>query len=431
MSLQQDKPLSTNLKLTSGTKTSTVVDSCQVCGNKDLENVIFFGYMPPVNQMRKIGDVPFEQPAYPAGLLRCKDCDLVQISLIVDPTILFPPEYPYTSGTTKILHDNFDDLAQEVTDTYSPAKGSLVVDVGSNDGTLLSKFQSREYHVCGVEPTDVGDLAIKKGIPTVKSYFGKDAAQKVQKEHGKAKFITAANVFAHIEDIHAIVDAITSLLDDDGIFISENHYLMPLLETVQYDTVYHEHLRYYSVNSLRHLLEKHGLEIIKLKKIPSHGGSIRVYSARKGKYPIDKSVKEILSEEPSGSALTNALDKFKQRVVASKLELMKLLCDLKKQGKTICAISAPSRASTLVNYVGLDDNIIDYVAEISGSLKIGKYMPGTLIPVINQDEVLFGEKQPDYALILSWHIADELMPKLRNKGYKGKFIVPLPEPKVY
>lgn len=419
-----------SLPLALGSQSSVPVTNCQVCGSDRLDTVLFLGYMPPVNQMSSIGSVPHEQPSYPASLLHCRHCDLVQIGLVVDPQILFPPSYPYTSGTTKILHDNFDDLAQEAISFLNLTPENLVVDIGSNDGTLLSKFQKRGVKVLGIEPTDVGKIAQENGIETIISYFSEKSAEQAVRAHGHAKVVTAANVFAHIENIHDIIKDIKKVIGEKGVFISESHYLISLLETVQYDTIYHEHLRYYSLNSLKNLLSQHGLEIIKAKKIPTHGGSIRVYAGLKGQYPLHHSVQEILDQEPQGDSLSQALIEFKKRILDSKLQLLTILNDLKNQGKTICAISAPSRASTLVSYVGLDDGIIDFVAEIKGSLKIGKYMPGTLIPIVNQEDVLFGDKQPDYALILSWHIASELKEKLKEKGFKGQFIVPLPTPHI-
>ena len=419
-----------SLPLALGSQFSIPVTNCQVCGSGLLDTVLFLGYMPPVNQMRSIGSTPHEQSSYPASLLHCRHCDLVQIGLVVDPQILFPPAYPYTSGTTKILHDNFDDLAQESISFLNLNSKDLVVDIGSNDGTLLSKFQKRGMKVLGIEPTDVGKIAQANNIETIISYFGKDSADRAVQEYGHAKVVTAANVFAHIENIHDIIKNIKKVIGEKGVFISESHYLISLLETVQYDTIYHEHLRYYSLNSLKYLLSQHDLEIIKVTKIPTHGGSIRVYAAYKGQYSVHESVQETLGQEPKGEELSHALTEFKKRVLNSKLQLLAKLNDIKTQGKTICAVSAPSRASTLVNYVGIDEGMVDLVAEIEGSLKIGKYMPGTIIPVVNQEDVLFGDIQPDYALILSWHIASELVEKLKGKGFKGKFIVPLPEPHI-
>ncbi len=413
-------------KLAAGTNGSVVVERCQVCDSTDLEDIIFIGYLPPVNTMPAIGSRPAEQPAYPAQVLRCRRCQLVQLGLVVDPAILFPPTYPYTSGTTKILRDNFAELSREVAALYPLKSSELVVDIGSNDGTLLSNFTAHA-RVFGIEPTNAGKLAQERGIATLISFFNRAAVKKAVAEHGRAKIVTATNVFAHIEDIHEIVDCIGELLAEDGIFISESHYLLPLVETLQYDTIYHEHLRYYSVTALKYLLEMHGLEIIHTKRIPTHGGSIRVYSARKGKYPVRDSVAATLAEE--ARELSDAkLKAFRKNVVQSKLNLYALLKDIKARGQRIYGLGAPSRASTLINYVGLDDGILDCVLEIKGSYKIGKYIPGTTIPVL--DEARLFEDQPEYAMLLSWHIADELMPKLAGRGYKGKFIIPLPEPRI-
>jgi hypothetical protein len=410
-----------------GTGASVPVECCQVCGSARLDSVLSLGYMPPVNQMVPIGQVPRQQPWFPTNLLHCRDCDLVQLGLAVDPAIIFPPEYPYTSGTTKLLRDNFADLARESSALLGLKRENLVIDIGSNDGTLLSNFKNAGYRVLGIEPTDVGDIANSRGIPTMKRYFGVAAAQEAVREHGRATVVTAANCFAHIEDVHAIVDGILAMLTDDGVFISESHYLIPLLDTLQYDTVYHEHLRYYSLASLKHLFEMHELEVFHARPIPSHGGSIRVYAARRGTRPVQESVAKMLAAEPRGDAMAERLVKFRNDVVMSKLRLMAMLRDLKEKGARIAGISAPSRASTMVNYVGLDEGLIDYVCEIGGSLKIGKCMPGTAIPVV--DEAKLFEDQPDCALIFSWHIADELAPKLRAKGFRGRLITPLPVPR--
>jgi hypothetical protein len=410
-----------------GTGASVPVECCQVCGHAPLNTILSLGYMPPVNQMVPIGTVPQQQPWFPTTLLHCPNCDLVQLGLAVDPVIIFPPEYPYTSGTTKLLRDNFAELQREASAMLGLGKDDLVVDIGSNDGTLLSNFKAGGHKVLGIEPTDVGDIANAKGIPTIKRYFGTETAREVKREYGPARVVTAANCFAHMEDVHAIVDGIVEVLAPNGVFISESHYLIGLLDTLQYDTVYHEHLRYYSVASLKHLLEMHDLEVFHARPIPSHGGSIRVYAARRGTHPVQESVARMLAAEPRGEALVKRLTDFSHDVMLSKLRLLSMLRELKEKGARVAGISAPSRASTLVNYVGLDEALIDYVCEVPGSLKIGKYMPGTQIPVV--DEAKLFTDQPDAAVIFSWHIADELAPKIRAKGFRGKFIVPLPVPR--
>lgn len=418
----------TKVARAAGSGASVPVEACQICGSEKLDTVLSLGYMPPVNQMVPIGQVPRQQPWFPTNLLHCRNCDLVQLGLAVDPVIIFPPEYPYTSGTTKLLRDNFADLYAESSKLLGLKADDLIVDIGSNDGTLISNFQKGGHRILGIEPTDVSKIANDRGIPTIQRYFGLDTAKEVKAKHGPASVITAANCFAHIEDVHAIVDGIVEMLKPDGVFISESHYLIPLLDTLQYDTVYHEHLRYYSLASLKHLLEMHDLEVFHARPIPSHGGSIRVYAARKGAHPVQDSVRKMLSHEPRGEAMAKRLADFRRDVVLSKLRLMAMLRDLKEKGARIAGISAPSRASTMVNYVGLDEGIIDYVVEIQGSLKIGKCMPGTAIPVV--DEAKLFEDQPDCAVIFSWHIAEELAPKLKAKGFKGQLITPLPVPRV-
>src|SRR5262249_40115598 len=224
----------------------------------------------------------------------------------------------------------------------------------------------------------------QRGVQTIKRYFGVEVARAVKRDFGAASVVTAANCFAHMEDVHAIAEGIVEMLKPDGVFISESHYLIPLLDTLQYDTVYHEHLRYYSLTSLKQLLEMHDLEVFHARPISSHGGSIRVYAARQGVRTVQDSVGQILSAEPRGEVMTERLAAFRRDVVLSKLRLLAMLRELKEKGARIVGISAPSRASTLVNYVGLDEGLIDYVCEIAGSLKIGKCMPGTQIPVVDE-----------------------------------------------
>ena len=420
--------MNSSVKLTAGTGTSITINKCQLCDSNQLDSFLFLGYIPPVNQLHLLTERPHEQPAYPAEVLLCNKCKLVQLGCIVDPEVLFPPGYPYTSGTTGILHKNFTEMVTDYNSTIAAQKNeSLVVDIGSNDGTLLSKWAAAGYTVHGIEPTDKAQLANSNGINTLQAFFTMESARKVRDISGRANVITATNVFAHIENIHGVVKAILELLDDDGVFISESHYLKSLLKTIQYDTIYHEHLRYYSLHSLKYLLEMHELEIIHAKEIPTHGGSIRVYAARKGVHEIRESVQKILKEELDyGVTSADVLHNFAAKVARTKLDLYSLLRDIKSKEQRIFAIGAPSRASTLITYTGLDNQIIDCVLEIPGSYKIGKYMPGTLIPV-REESVLY-EEQPEYAILLSWHIADELIPKIKGKGYKGDFIIPLPSP---
>lgn len=409
------------------TTSSAPVTSCQICSSKKLSSIIFVGYIPPVNTMPTIGVPPVEEPSFPLELLRCDDCGLVQIGLEVSQEVLFPESYPYLSGSTRILRENFANQYREVADIVGLAGNDLVIDVGSNDGTLLNNYHQAGHPVLGIEPSQAADVATSRGIRTRKTYFGLETAKKVRQEFGPAKVVTACNVFAHITDVHAIVDGIVAMLGEDGVFVSESHYLADLVETLQYDTIYHEHLRYYHLGVLIRLLGEHGLEVFHVRRIPTHGGSIRVFAGRKGQRPIMPSVAECLAREDAlGITDGRGLADFRKRVIASKLDLYALLAPIKAAGARIYGIGAPSRASTLINYVGLDDGIVDAVMEVSTSHKLNKYVPGTRIPVLDEKKLF--EDQPEYALLLSWHIADELAPILRKNGFRGKFITPLPKP---
>lgn len=399
---------------------------CQISKSKNIKNIFSLGYLPAVNDLIPINQYAKEQKKYPTDLFYCKLSGLVQLGVVVDKKILFPKEYPYTSSTTKILRENFRNLFKEVLKKISPSLKDLVIDIGSNDGNLLDNFKNH-FRVLGVTPENIGKIAIKKGIPTILDYFNSKTANVIKKKYGLAKVVTATNVFAHIDDPNKVTNLIKTILSKDGIFISESHYLIRLLKDVQYDTIYHEHQRYYSVTSLNYLFNLHGLEIFDVKKINTHGGSIRVYASNKGKYTKSKAISKIIKEE---KAILNQkqFDIFKKRVTLSKLKLIKLLIQIKIENKKIAGIGAPSRSSTLINYVGLDSNLIDCIFEIKGSYKINKYAAGTKIPI--KEEKIKDLNKYEYLLIFSWHIYPEIIKNLKKKGYRGSFIIPLPRPKI-
>jgi C-methyltransferase C-terminal domain/Methyltransferase domain/Putative zinc binding domain len=405
------------------------ISACQICGSHELRSALFLGFLPPVNSMRPLGAPADEEPWFPAELLVCPACHLAQLGFAVDPAVLFPPGYPYTSGSTRVLRDNFADLYREALDIVGLRAEDLVVDIGSNDGTLLGNFLKGGHRVVGIEPTNTGALARERGIETVQAYFDMDTVEAILRDQGHPRLVTATNVFAHIPDVHAVLDAVERMVGEDGFFLSESHYFGDLVETLQYDTIYHEHLRYYSLTSLSTLLDRRGFRIVHVKRIPTHGGSIRVYATKAADTRRQDSVDQLLAgERDRGLADESWIADFRRRVLKSKLDLLALLREVKQDGARIYGIGAPSRASTLANFVGLDDGIIDCVLEISTSKKLDKYLPGTAIPVLDERKLF--EDQPDYALLLSWHIANELRENLVRKGYRGDFIVPLPEPRV-
>jgi SAM-dependent methyltransferase len=399
------------------------MDKCSYC-SLGTTRILDLGFLPAVNVMNEVSENISQITSFPLNLVFCESCHLTQISNTIDGNLIFPQTYPYLSGTTKILRDNFYEQSREIL-SFKPLKhDQLVVDIGSNDGTLLKNY-TENCQVLGIEPTGAYRVARSNGINTIHGFFNKDTADEVLNNYSKASLVTACNVFAHIPDLKNLMLNIDSILEEDGIFISESHYLIGLLETLQFDTIYHEHLRYYSANFLSQLFLDFGYEIIRIKKIPTHGGSIRVWSARSGRHKVDADVSAFLESERSSQyfGLPAHLE-FANQITAWRHKFRKVVAEIKGANKSIYAIGAPSRASTLIAYSGLQNSDLLGVGEIAGSHKIGRFMPGTRIPVISEDEVL--NNYPDYLLILSWHIADELVPKLRGKGFTGQFIIPLP-----
>ena len=405
---------------------SKTINRCQISKKKDLTKILSLGYLPPVNNYHAINNAQNEEIFFLTDLVYSRSSKLVQLKTIVDKEIIFPKSYPYTSSTTKILRENFKELYKECKKIVDLKKNDLIVDIGSNDGNLLNNFK-KNHRVLGVTPENIGKIAIKKGINTLLRYFDNKTANIILRKFGKAKLITATNVFAHIDDVNAVMKNIIKILDKGGVFVSESHYLVSLIQTNQYDTIYHEHMRYYSLMSLDYLFKKYNLKIFHAKKIPTHGGSIRVYVSKNKNLKVSKNCKKIFKLEKK-YLNKKTFQSFSDKVVSSKISLYSLLKKIKSNNKRIFGVGAPSRAATLINYVGLNEDIVDCILEITGSHKIGKYMPGTNIPIVNEKECF--KKKPEYLLLLSWHISKSLIKVFRKKGFKGRFIIPLPTPRI-
>lgn len=407
-------------------KKSTNINKCQLSGKKDLKKVLSLGFLPAVNNYFSSHSRKKEEFFFPAEIFYSKSSKLMQLGTIVDKDVIFPKDYPYTSSTTKILRENFKELYFECKKMLRLKKKDLIIDIGSNDGNLLSNFK-KDHRVLGVTPEKIGKIAIKKGIRTILKYFDTPTSNLILRKYGKAKLITATNVFAHIDKVNKLMRNINKILDKDGVFVTESHYLVSLIKTLQYDTIYHEHMRYYSLTSLNYLFKKYNFKIFHAKEIPTHGGSIRVYVSKSEKFKPSSSVKKILLKEKR-YLNWKTFKKFEIKVKTSRIKLHSLIKKLKDKNKNIYGVGAPSRAATLINYVGLNEELIDCILEIKGSYKIGKYMPGTNIPIV--DEKIIKTSQPNYLLLLSWHISKTLIKNFRKLGFKGKFILPLPNPKI-
>jgi 2-polyprenyl-3-methyl-5-hydroxy-6-metoxy-1,4-benzoquinol methylase len=370
------------------------VTECGICGSPELDLLLDMGLQPLAER---------ESPLYPLVLLKCTNCTLVQLSYIVDQQEVFPPDHPYATGNTRFLREHFARLAAELV-AKRLKHGDLAVDIGANDGTLLAEIglAAPGVRLAAVEPTNQARKCRQRGISTYQKFFTPEVAGEILHAHGWAKVITASNVLAHVPDPHGFVHGVTTLLDPDGgVFVTENHDWSSIINGLQVDTIYHEHLRYYSVAALSHLLAVHGLEVSGVEPVPTHGGSLRV-TARKTRGSLRNRSRQAMS----------SLRTLVARAAAA---------------GPVYGIGAATRATPLIHYAGIADQLA-CVCEVSTSEKIGTCMPGTAIPVV--DEAKLVADQPPHALLFSWHIADSLVPKLREMGYRGRLIVPLPEPRI-
>lgn len=370
---------------------------CGSCDFPTLFPVLDLGTQ-PLPQARPGGD---DTRRYPLRLVECPRCTLVQLGYIVPQELLFPADYPYVTGNTRALREHFAGLAQDVAALIPP--GSLVIDIGGNDGTMLLALRElldTDVRLLLIEPTSQARKAAAAGIDVVQEYFTAELAGKVRESHGPAAVIVTSNTFGHIPDPHDFLRGVTELLADDGTFVIENQDWQGVVNGLQIDTVYHEHLRYYSPASLSYLLARHHLLVTSLTRLAMHGGSFRATAVRQ---------KGNLQARAQG--------------IRDRLHAM---VELAAGDGPVYAVGAPTRATPLVIFAGIGE-FIACACEIAGSEKIGAVIPGTKVPVVNEER-LFAD-QPPHALLLAWDLADSLIPVLRRKGYEGKIILPLPEPR--
>ena len=402
------------------------LDACQICGGNDLKFVIDLGHQAPCDSLPNLKQLNQEEKTYPLRVLWCEDCCLAQIDYVVSPESLFYAEYPYQSGITPTLVKNLRGISSIVKEKYSLEPPALVVDIGSGDGTLLSGFKDLNFKTLGVEPTNIAKIANKAGIDTIQSFFNEKLAQEIVNKYGKANVVTASNVFAHIAHLGEIIRGVDHLLSEKGLFIIESHYLLDIIEKIQFDSIYHEHLKYYSLKSIIRLLDYYDFKVVDVERIENYGGSIRVVAVKGKSSPMAESVKSLLiEEEESGLYHFSTYKDFSERTIRAKYALQELALEAFSQRKKFVGIGCPGRSSTLLNYCNIDKHLMPYIAEQSSSLKLGLHLPGKHIPIV--DEAIMFQEQPEYAVILSWHYWKPIVNKLREKGLKSKIVIPLPE----
>jgi hypothetical protein len=362
---------------------------------------------------------------YPLELARCTSCGHIQLSVTVPPEIMFR-NYLYVSGTSDTIPTHFAAYARDVAERFVPREG-LVVEIGSNDGTLLRAFDRDSVRVLGVEPArNIAAMANAAGIPTLDEFFGEALAREIAAKHGRASAIIGNNVVAHIDDLHGLMNGVSGLLEERGVFVAEFPYLVDLLQMTAYDTIYHEHLSYFSVGAVIDLAARHQMKLVDVRRVGVHGGSIRVFISREG--DPSPSVEELLVLEDAMRLRSGApLEEFVDAVQRQREGLMRLLASI-RSSRHIAGYGAPAKGNTLLNYCQIDRSVLDFIVDRS-PLKHGLLTPGTHIPVGPPERLIASDIRD--TLLLAWNFADEILRQQEPyRGRGGRFIIPIPSARV-
>ena len=403
------------------------IKKCRICNSESLVKYLDLGNTPLANSLIEIKDKDKKELKFPLEVLYCKNCSLSQLSIVVDPKILFS-EYVYRSSISRTFQEHCAEMAEK-TAKLIDGSNNLVVDIASNDGCLLQQFKKNGFDVLGVEPAaNIAKIANTSGIETICSFWSIETAKKIIEKHGKAKVITATNVFAHVDDLHAFLNAVNMLLHDNGIFIVEVPYLGDLLAKNEFDTIYHEHLSYFLAKPLERLYSSHNLKIFRIEKHAIHGGSIRLLASKNNSYD-EKNVKEFLKSEAKQKLYElKTYQNFESKVKNIKREILKLLLSLREKNKKIIAYGASAKGNTLLNYCGISNKYINFIVDDTPE-KQHHLAPGSRIKIV--DAGYINKEKPDYVLLLAWNFAKEIMQKTKaSYKKKVKYIIPIPNVRI-
>lgn len=398
-----------------------VVTNCRVCDSSNLTKYLDLGYLPLSNNLARSTVAAFNKERFPLQVLFCEDCGLSQLSIVVDPSDMFS-HYVYRSSISKTYVNHCRKMAVDLKSRLT--KDSFMIDIGSNDGTLLKEFKEEiGLKIMGIDPAEnLAAICDAAGIPNLTFFWGIGAARRVVNCFGKADLITATNVFAHNDNAKEFIEAAKYCLKSEGILVLEFPYLIDFIEKREYDTVYQEHLSYFSIRPLMRLCNDVGLNVQSVEKQDIHGGTVRVTI---GTGSMSASVFEFLRmEENNGYGNVNKYLEWGQNIQHKINELKYHLSRLKYSGKTIAGFAASAKGNTLLNCANITVGTMNYIVDQTPE-KIGKYSPGTGIPIVSMDDLV--RTPPDYLVILSWNFFEEIKEKVRAAGYMGKFIIPIPE----
>jgi len=399
---------------------------CRLCESRHLACVLKLEPTPPANAFVPPELVTTPQQRFPLDVWMCRACKHVQLLDVVDAGELFS-DYVYVSGTSPVFVAHFRKYASSVQKVARLAPGDLVVDVGSNDGTLLRFFVDAGQRVLGVDPADaIAQAATRSGIETLPEFFTVPLAERVRTQYGQARVITANNVFAHVDDLKSFVDGVRTLLAPDGLFVFEVSYLLDVVDKLLFDTIYHEHLDYHAVGPLVPFFRSRGMELIDVERIETHGGSIRGWVAHSSARATGASIAQLTQLEASfGIDREDTFRRFEARIGQRRDELRGLIRELRASGKRIAGFGAPAKATTLMHHFQLDSSDLEFIADDS-PMKQNLFTPGLHTPVLPSSALY--ERRPDYVVVLAWNFAESIVrnhDKFLQLG--GHFIVPLPQ----
>jgi SAM-dependent methyltransferase len=402
-----------------------------MCDQERLRRVMELTPTPPGNTLVEVAELDKPEVQYPLELHFCESCTHVQLGHVVDPRILYQKDYLYVSGTSSEFVRHLEQYATEMVERFRLGRGSLVADIGSNDGTCLRFFQLAGMRVVGVDPaTEIARRATEAGIETIPTFFSSSEAERLRALYGPAAFITSHNALAHVDQLDDIIRGVSHWLADDGVFVMEVGYFVDVFTNLYFDTIYHEHLDYHTVAPFRELFARVGMELLAVQRVSPQGGSIRVMAQKAGgRWRPDSSAEELIAmERKLGLDNPHTLERFGDRIATLGKTLRSLLAHLKRDGRSIAGFGAPTKAVTLLSHFGIGAETLDFIVE-DNPLKHGRYLPLSHIPVVATRELY--ERQPDFALILAWNFARPIISAHQAYTEKGgRFIVPMPEPRV-